>query len=129
MRQTWSGGRWPLVLSLGLLALGAPQGRAEDEATEPPRHKWCIKRFRGDPFYGKNDRVHSFDRAGYPNQDSNFPYPSNPHNYTGYYVGGGCPFGGEGPGPQDGTYGWDYVSFWKHHYKVMLSWCHRYQGG
>jgi hypothetical protein len=59
-----------------------------------------------------------------------YAQPLVPCHYTGYYVGGGCVFHGRGPGPEEGTWGWDYEGhgcFWRY---VWLKWCPcRYQGG
>ncbi|MBI1914807.1 MAG: hypothetical protein HYS12_08725 [Planctomycetes bacterium] len=130
MRRFRSGGRWPLAIAVGLLALAAPAARTEDEPQKHPDvHPWRIKRFRGDYFYGNNNRPHTFERAGYPNEVSKLAHPSETPNYGGYYVGGGCTFRGDAPGPADGTYGWDYVSLCRFDYRVMLRWCCRYKGG
>ncbi|HKB42669.1 MAG TPA: hypothetical protein VKD72_39940 [Gemmataceae bacterium] len=130
MRRFRSRGRWSLAVTLGVLVLGAPAARADEEHEKHPDvHPWWIKRFRGDYFYGRNKRPHTFERAGYPNEISKFARPSETPNYGGYYVGGACTFRGSGPGPADGTYGWDYVSVCHFNYRVMLNWCCRFKGG
>ena len=130
MKRIRSRGRWSLAVAVGMLALAPPAVRGEDEPkTCPPIHPWFIKRFRGDYFYGNNNRPHTFERAGYPNEISRFARPSETCNYGGYYVGGACTFRGGAPGPADGTYGWDYVSIGKFDYRVVLRWCCRYKGG
>jgi hypothetical protein len=58
--------------------------------------------------------------------------PSDTGRYVGYYVGGGCPryLRANPPGPDDGTWGWDYQGgFFRRN--VILGWWHgrRYQGG
>jgi hypothetical protein len=55
--------------------------------------------------------------------------PSDTGAYDGYYVGGGSPCHGDGPGKEEGTWGWDYPGWcWKS--KVALLWSHgRVQGG
>ena len=71
-------------------------------------------------------------RAGYPQEVSRFARPSDTGRYVGYPVGGGCAFPrkGDPPGPNDGTWGWDYLGgcFQR---RVILHWWHgrRYQGG
>ena len=117
-----SGGRWSLAVAVALLTLTAPAARADDEPEKHPDvHPWKIKRWKGDYFYGNNNRPHTFERAGYPNEVSKFAYPSETCNYAGYYVGGGCTFSGGAPGPMDGTYGWDYVSVGRFDYRVRES--------
>ncbi len=58
--------------------------------------------------------------------------PSDTGRYVGYYVGGGCAryLRANPPGPDDGTWGWDYQGgFFRRN--VILGWWHgrRYQGG
>jgi hypothetical protein len=48
-------------------------------------------------------------RAGCPSVISCLAIPSKTTAYSGYYVGGGKVFGGNGCGPVDGTWGWDYT--------------------
>ena len=56
--------------------------------------------------------------------------PSDTGRYVGYYVGGGSPYRGDAPAPDEGVWGWDYagVCFWP---RIALLWNHgrRYQGG
>jgi hypothetical protein len=68
-------------------------------------------------------------RAGYPSRVSCLARPSDTGAYDGYYVGGGSPCRGCGPGADEGTWGWDYLGrCWKS--KVALLWSHgRCQGG
>jgi hypothetical protein len=130
MTRFRSRGRWSLAVAVGLLALGAPVARAEDCCDDAhPVRQWCIRRFRGDLYYGRNNRPHTFERAGNPQHLSRFAMPSETPNWGSYYVGGGCTCKGAPPGPADGTYGWDYMCFWKYRYQVVLKWCHRYKGG
>jgi hypothetical protein len=72
---------------------------------------------------------HTARRAGYPEEISRFARPANTCAYDGYYVGGGCPCRGAGPGPLEGTWGWDYIGRCPRLRRVMLGWCCRYQGG
>lgn len=74
------------------------------------------------------DPGHTLNRAGHPEQLSPLAWPSETRAYTGYYVGGGTPCLGCIPGPQDGTWGWDYQG-WLWPRKVFLRWWPRYQGG
>ncbi len=68
-------------------------------------------------------------RAGYPSHVSRLAQPSATGPYDGYYVGGGSACRGDGPGNEDGTWGWDYFGrCWKS--KVALLWSDgKYQGG
>lgn len=43
---------------------------------------------------------------------------------TGGYVGGGKLVRGDGPGVQDGTYGWDYVGFGRRPGRIFLGYFH-----
>lgn len=114
-----------------LLAVAAlsNSGRAADE--EPPRwHKWRLRVWPGKQPVGRRDAEHTFDRAGHPDEISKLAHPSNTPRYYGYYVGGGSPYRGGGPGPADGTWGWDYgglFHWWQS--RVELLWNNRYQGG
>jgi hypothetical protein len=47
-------------------------------------------------------------RAGFPRIVSCLAIPSQTPAYYGYFVGGGRVFGGNGAGPLEGTWGWDY---------------------
>jgi hypothetical protein len=80
---------------------------------------------------GSDDPRHTFERAGCPQEVSKLAHPTNTPHYCGYYVGGGCVCRGGGPGPLQGTFGWDYCGGCLVHPKVMLGWCFkcRYQGG
>jgi hypothetical protein len=74
---------------------------------------------------------HTFKRAGCPNEISRCARPTNTPEYCGYYVGGGCVCRGHGPGPEQGTWGWDWLGGRWLHPRVVLGWCDRcrYQGG
>jgi hypothetical protein len=75
---------------------------------------------------GTDAACHTDQRAGYPREVSKRAAPSNTHEYFGYYVGGNCllPRFGTGPGPLQGTYGWDYSG--KHFRRnVVLFFCTR----
>jgi hypothetical protein len=71
-------------------------------------------------------------RAGFPQEVHRWAKPSDTGRYTGYWIGGGRVLrrGGDGPAPEEGTWGWDYVggAFQR---RVIPSWWHgrRYQGG
>ena len=47
--------------------------------------------------------------------------PSDNGHYIGYYVGGGCLWRGSEPGPDQGTWGWDYCGWLHPHIKLL--WC------
>jgi hypothetical protein len=59
-------------------------------------------------YQGRNNREHTFERAGYPDEMSRLAHESNTPRYYGYYVGGGVQRGGSSLGPTQGTWGWDY---------------------
>ena len=131
MQQTRTGcRRWALVCGLCLAAWAAGTVQAE----EPPRwHKWRLREWPGKQPVGRGGGVHSYERAGYPNEVSKYAVPTNGPNYEGYSVGGGSPGMGKGgryPEPDEGTWGWDYGG-WSHkfRFKVALFWNNRYQGG
>jgi hypothetical protein len=71
-------------------------------------------------------------RAGYPNEVSRFARPADDGRSIGYLVGGGALNWRKAspPGPNDGTWGWDY-SGGLFRRRVDLGWWHgrRYQGG
>jgi hypothetical protein len=68
-------------------------------------------------------------RAGYPRTVASWAHPSDTGHYTGYEVGGGAAVGGEAPGPDEGTWGWDYCGLFLP-VRVALDWWHgKYQGG
>jgi hypothetical protein len=71
-------------------------------------------------------------RAGYPSEVSRCAKPSDTGHYVGYQVGGGAPEGcGDGPDPEEGTWGWDYRGCCWVPSRVILDWWHgrRYQAG
>jgi hypothetical protein len=74
----------------------------------------------------------SLRRAGSPQETSRLALPSNGPGSFGYNVGGGSLAGhrGDGPLPDDGTWGWDYKGLLLPR-KVNLLWWHgrRNQGG
>ncbi|MGE3808821.1 MAG: hypothetical protein AB7K24_29500, partial [Gemmataceae bacterium] len=75
---------------------------------------------------------HTMERAGNPQELRHHAAPSDTGAYVGYYVGGGvrCSKVGHGPGPHDGTWGWDYAGC-RLHRCIQLLWSDRgrYQGG
>ncbi len=108
MARTW--------MALGLAAaLAAPLAAAPPEQAIP---------------LGSDGCNHTFARAGYADHVACWAAPSNTPAYAGYYVGGGCLCSGGGPGPLEGTWGWDYFTHRLFHPCVALNWCEcRYQGG
>ena len=129
MKCLWTRGRrWPLLVAVGLLALRLPAARGDDNREDKPRrilrHQW-----KGEPYYGRGGPPQTFEQTGHADEISKLAAPSETPAYVGYYVGGGCAFKGGPPGPDDGTYGWDYGCIWKYKIRVMLGWCHKYQGG
>lgn len=71
---------------------------------------------------------HTMARAGNPDCISRLARPSNTAANIGYYVGGGSPCKGMPPGPEQGTWGWDYSGRCFHR-RICLLWNCRYQGG
>jgi hypothetical protein len=130
MERKRGGPSWSLLSILALLALADVSARADDEGCWLPWWKriW-VKKDPGRAFQGRGGPPHTFEQAGHPDEISRFARPSETPNYIGYYVGGGCTFRGGPPGPADGTYGWDYAGLCCHAKKIVLNWCHRYQGG
>ena len=103
------------------MALGLAAALAGPLAAAPPEDAIPL---------GSDGCNHTFARAGYPDHISPCAAPSNTPAYAGYYVGGGCPCAGGGPGPLEGTWGWDYFCHRLFHPCVALNWCDcRYQGG
>jgi hypothetical protein len=81
-------------------------------------------------WWSRKSMDHSLERAGHPEQSSCLAQPSDTGDYGGYYVGGGCAFGGHYPCADEGTWGWDYAG-WLVPRKIFLLWSHGqcYQGG
>jgi hypothetical protein len=121
----------------------APKAQAADEGTKTPGADASpaaeAPAKEKDPdadkkILGTEAWCHTDARAGYPREISCLAQPSNTPEYFGYYVGGACVFDrkGGGPGPLQGTYGWDYGG---HHWlikpKIVLNFCYgcRYKGG
>lgn len=103
-----------------------------DGEEAPDWHPCRLREWPGKSFQGRGGGEHTFRRAGYPNEISKLAHPTDTGNYIGYYVGGGSAFKKHsgGPGPRDGTFGWDYAGLlpkWKKN--IMLRWGNRYQGG
>ena len=69
-----------------LLALGAAVKADEP----PPWHPWRLREWPGRLYQGRGNRVHTMERAGYPNEISRFAHPTDTGRYYGYYVGGGA---------------------------------------
>ena len=98
-----------------------------DDELGSAKQQSLLQALAGDP-YGHRGGDH--ERAGCAMNVRRFAIPSNTRHYGGYQVGGGTPFGGEGPTLEEGVFGWDYfgVLFNK---RVALNWSHgrKYQGG
>lgn len=62
-------------------------------------------------------------RAGFSQSVRAHAIPSNTRHYSGYYVGGGVPWFGEGRYPDEGTFGWDYLGIVIPK-RVALNWTH-----
>ena len=74
--------------------------------------------------------VHTFERAGYPNEISPLAHPTENPGYGGSYVGGGGALGHEPRTCEEGTFGWDYEGLCVPR-RIWLAWTHGrcYQGG
>ena len=68
------------------------------------------------------------ERAGHPDCIAPCAAPSVTPAYIGYYVGGGSPKKGMPPGPEQGTWGWDYSGRCFHR-RICLLWNCRHQAG
>jgi hypothetical protein len=66
-------------------------------------------------------------RAGCPDAIRAHALYSNNSHYCGSLVGGGSLFGGSGPCPHEGTWGWDYLGTF-HRKRVWLHWNHGTHG-
>lgn len=75
-------------------------------------------------------RHQEHERACLARQVGRLATLSNTPHYSGYYVGGSTIRSGDGQGPHDGTWGWDYGGIFVRKW-VTLGWTHgqRYQGG
>ena len=119
---------WSLLAAGCLLALGVAV-RADEP---PPWHPWRLREWPGRLYQGRGNRVHTMERAGYPNEISRFAHPTDTGRYYGYYVGGGSLKSGESLGPDNGlgTWGWDYGGLCCGFKKIELLWNPaRYQSG
>ena len=68
---------------------------------------------------------HTFARAGQSNVVAPWARPTRTPKEVPGYVGGGRPFpawGGEGRGPLDGTFGYDFVGYGFYPNRVFLGW-------
>lgn len=102
-----------------------------DGEEAPEWHPCRLREWPGRSFLGRGDEEHTFHRAGYPNEPGKILHPTDNGYYVGYYVGGGSIYKKKtrGPGPLDGTFGWDYKGpKWLNPF-VALRWGRRYQGG
>jgi hypothetical protein len=96
------------LLVFGLLAFVALRASAQEVIVEPP--------YEHEPAHAGILHIRRW------------AIPSNNPHYFGYYVGGGARRKGHLPGPEDGTWGWDYRG-WIIQRRVDLLWGGRYQGG
>lgn len=116
------------IASLGmLLALCWLSGAARGEALRLKLQKLNAE-LTGHRRECEDDQV----RAGCPGETSILARPTDSCAYDGYWVGGGAAvaYASDLPGPDEGTWGWDYFgALFKR--RVALRWWHgrRYQGG
>ena len=98
-----------------------------DDELYTPQQEALLQALAGDP-YGHRAADHA--RAGCTMRIRSRALPANTWPYGGYWVGGGQAIKGYMPGPEDGTFGWDYfgIAFNK---RIALNWSYsrRYQGG
>ena len=66
---------------------------------------------------------HTQQRAGNPQCNALWAVPSRSAKECGGLVGGGCLRGGVGAGPNDGTWGWDYIGCGWRPNRIFLGWC------
>jgi hypothetical protein len=83
----------------------------------------------GLPWFGCRDEDPE-TRAGNPRSVAPWAHPSDTGRYCPYRVGGGAAYHGEAPGPEEGTWGWDYPGI-LFPARIALGWWHgrKYQGG
>lgn len=110
--------RFSLVALATGLTLAAGTASAADDDKVLGQDAWC----------------HTYARAGNPREISCLARVANTFEYFGYCVGGACVLDrkGGGPGPLQGTYGWDYGGHpWWIKPKIVLNFCYecRYKGG
>jgi hypothetical protein len=67
---------------------------------------------------------HTHERAGTVKQFSKFAIGGIGSHEAGGYIGGGKLVHGEGKGPLDGTFGWDYVGLGRRPGRIFLGWFH-----
>jgi hypothetical protein len=94
--------RWVQVMTAAAGLAGFSVSRAAD----PPAPSGC----------------HTHQRAG-TTGIAWYALPGLSPKETGGYVGGGCLVRGGPRGPEDGTWGWDYVGKGKHAGRIFLGWC------
>jgi hypothetical protein len=112
--------RWCIII--GLLALSGCGlcGRFSEDPPQAREHKLKLGPRPGEDQYA---------RAGNPQDVAVWAQPSDTGHYDLYPVGGGAARHGGPPGPDEGTWGWDYLGL-KLPSLVDLGWYHdRYQGG
>jgi len=95
--------RWVQVMS----AAAGLAGFGPLSAADPPPPSGC----------------HTQQRAGHADCVAWWARPGVGPKQAGGYVGGGCLFRGGPRGPEDGTWGWDYVGKGKYPGRIFLGWC------
>src|SRR5262245_84908 len=94
MKRHWISGLCLLALGASVAPAGDPTPPCKDEPPckeAPPWHPCHLREWPGKQPIGRGGGVHTFDRAGYSNEQSRCARPSETSNYSGYYVGGGSP--------------------------------------
>jgi hypothetical protein len=89
--------------AVAALALPGPISRAEEMTAE---------------------QIKGQQRTGWPSTVSRWARPSESADDVGYFVGGSRVCGGMPPGPQEGTWGWDYCGHFFSK-RIMLGWGQR----
>jgi len=105
------------MIAMGLVFLGSTgTGLADDHSHHHPKATVATP--------------HTFRQAGDPQCVSPVAMVSYNEHYSGGYVGGGKTFGGAGPCPHQGTWGWDYSPFRSMSPRRFLRWSNgRHQEG
>jgi hypothetical protein len=101
-----------LTLSIAILSISFPGRGLADEVNRPPAPSTA----------GPED--HTFERAGMPQNISRLATPSVGKHEGPGYVGGGKLIHGDGRGPADGTFAYDYQGFGWLPGRVFLGWAH-----
>lgn len=127
---------WRTAVAVAVVAVSAGAKPRGHDVVVTPHRPFLMNLLRnfgsgleGDgPYMGPPSvQVHDHARAGFPLEESPHAKPGRTPAYCGGYVGGGRPLTHkveDGRGPNDGTWGWDYVGPLGHPRRVFLGWWH-----